>query len=164
MRPFVSIGLVLVCAGGAVRRQAVPVDDTRELERAVARLVNAHRTARGLAALTSDTVLARIARAHSLEMARHAVPFGHDGFDARVKEAERHMGFDEIAENVALNDYDRGRTVHVAVDGWLSSPHHLENIEGKFDATGVGVARGGDGTFYYTQVFVARHRPSGRHQ
>jgi uncharacterized protein YkwD len=57
-----------------------------------------------------------------------------------------------------LNDYPRPRTVTVAVDGWLGSPHHRENIEGNFDRTGVGIARSGDGTYYYTQIFIARSR------
>ena len=61
-------------------------------------------------------------------------------------------------ENVALNDYSRTRTVAVAVQGWLHSPHHLENIAGEYDHTGVGVARAADGTFYYTQLFVSRRR------
>jgi len=52
----------------------------------------------------------------------------------------------------------RDDTVTVAVDGWLGSPHHRENIEGNFDRTGVGVARARDGTWYYTQIFIARRR------
>jgi hypothetical protein len=32
----------------------------------------------------------------------------------------------------------------------------LENIEGKYDVTGVGIVLARDGTFYYTQLFVAR--------
>jgi uncharacterized protein YkwD len=152
---------VLVLAGGSVGRPAPRTEDFRDLERAVVRLINAHRTGRGLGALATDTGLARIARAHSLDMAERRVPLGHDGFSARAKETERYLEFGEIAENVALNDYDRAHTVRVAVDGWLTSPHHVENIEGRFNLTGVGIARSSSGTYYYTQIFVAR-RPSGR--
>lgn len=129
------------------------------MEREVARRVNAHRSARRLAPLSYDTAVAAIARAHSRDMAARRVPMGHDGFEHRADLVERLMAFDAIAENVALNDYGAGRTVSVAVEGWLASPHHRENIEGRYTVTGVGIARSRDGTFYYTQLFVAR-RPS----
>jgi uncharacterized protein YkwD len=90
------------------------------------------------------------------------VSFGHDGFDDRANEAERHYDYSEIAENVALNNYPRPRAVAVAVDGWLHSPHHLANIEGNFDRTGVGIARAANGTYYFTQLFIAHSRVSER--
>ncbi len=158
MRPFLCAVLVLACAGGGAPSPAPATVDYRDLEQAVVRLVNAYRVRRRLRSLATDSTLARIARAHSREMAERRVAFGHDGFNDRVKEAERRFDFSEIAENVALNDFPRVRTVTVAVDGWLGSPHHLENIEGNFDRTGVGIARSGDGTYYYTQIFIAKSR------
>lgn len=157
MRPFLCAVLVLACAGGG-SPPAPLTTDYRDLEQAVVRQVNAYRVRRHLRSLVADSGLARIARDHSHEMAERRVSFGHDGFDDRVKQAERRFDFSEIAENVALNDYPRSRTVTVAVDGWLGSPHHRENIEGNFDRTGVGIARSGDGTYYFTQIFIARSR------
>ncbi len=162
MRSVLFVTLLLACAGRPVPAPA-PATEYAEMERAVVRLVNVHRKERGLRALVSDTSLARIARGHSLDMARREVPFGHAGFDARVHETERVFDFTEIAENVALNNYQRERTVRVAVDGWLSSPHHLQNIEGRFNVTGVGVVRGSNGTFYYTQLFLAYRPVTDRH-
>ena len=130
------------------------------MEREVARRINAHRAARRLTALTYDTAVAAIARAHSLEMAAHDVPMGHDGFHERADRVDRFLPLEAIAENVALNDYGPARTIEVAVAGWLASPHHLENIEGHFDVTGVGIVRARDGTFFYTQLFVARRKVS----
>ena len=158
MRLFLCTLLVLACAGGGARPPAPAATEYRDLEQAVVRLVNAYRVRRHLRSLVADTALARIAQGHSAEMAARRVSFGHDGFDDRAKEAERRFDYSEIAENVALNDYPRSRTVTVAVDGWLGSPHHRENIEGNFDRTGVGVARARDGTWYYTQIFIARRR------
>jgi len=158
MRLFLCALLVLACAGGGARPPAPATTEYRDLEQSVVRLVNAYRVRRHLRSLVADTALARIARDHSVEMAARRVSFGHDGFDDRAKEAERRFDYSEIAENVALNDYPRSRTVTVAVDGWLGSPHHRENIEGNFDRTGVGVARARDGTWYYTQIFIARSR------
>ena len=45
-----------------------------------------------------------------------------------------------------------------SLSDWLHSQHHRENIEGRFDVTGVGIARSRDGTYFFTQLFVARRR------
>jgi len=151
--------LLLACASAAPSPPSPwATPDERSLERDVSRLVNVHRIARHLHALAYDTAVASVARAHSAEMAKRHVSLGHDGFSARADQVERIVAFSEIAENVALNDYGRDRTVRVALDGWLKSPHHRENIEGAFDITGVGIARSPNGTYYYTQIFVARQQ------
>ena len=147
--------LMLACASaGAVPAPRVS-GDLASLERDVARFVNEHRADRRLPALKVDTAVAAIARAHSVAMAQGRVPMGHEGFSGRADQVERFLAFREIAENVAMNDYTPGRTVGVAMEGWLRSQHHLENIEGGFDVTGVGIARAHNGAFYFTQLFVA---------
>ncbi len=151
--------VLLACAAGpAPQERAAPTREIPDLERQIARLVNEHRAARRLSGLTYDTAVAAIARIHSVAMAAHRVPMGHDGFEERAAAVELVRPFTKIAENVALNDYAAALTATVALRGWLRSAHHLENIEGRFDVTGVGVARAEDGTFYYTQLFVARRR------
>ena len=153
------VGVLLACAAGpAPQERVAPTSQFRDLERQVARLVNEHRAARRLSRLTHDTAVAAIARAHSVAMAKHRVPMGHDGFEDRAAAVGKIRPFTRIAENVALNNYVVARTATVALRGWLRSAHHLENIEGRFDVTGVGVAQAEDGTFYYTQLFVARRR------
>jgi uncharacterized protein YkwD len=152
-----ALGLFLACAATPGRRAAVaPAPEFRELERQVAQLVNEHRVARGLRRLTYDPAVATIARRHSTAMAEGRVGLGHDGFEGRADSIERVERFRKIAENVALNDYPRERTARIAMRGWLASAHHRENIEGPYTVTGVGVARARDGTFFYTQIFVAR--------
>lgn len=158
MRSLPFFVLLACVSAGSSPTVRTPGDELGALERDVARLVNEHRAARHLDTLTLDTAVASIARAHSVAMAQGRVPLGHDGFAERAKRVEAFLAFKEIAENVALNDYTGTRTVRVAVDGWLRSPHHRENIEGAFDITGVGIARSRDGTFYFTQLFVATAR------
>jgi uncharacterized protein YkwD len=154
-----TVGVLLACAAGsAPHERAAPSSEMRDLERQVARLVNEHRATRRLSRLTYDTAVAAIARTHSVAMAQRRVPLGHDGFEERAAAVGLVRQFTKIAENVALNDYAVARTATVALQGWLRSAHHLENIEGRFDVTGVGVVRAEDGTFYYTQLFVARRR------
>jgi uncharacterized protein YkwD len=154
-----TVAVLLACAAGpGPRKRPAPTSEFRDLERQVARLVNDHRAGRRLSRLTHDTAVAAIARAHSVAMAERRVPMGHEGFEERAAAVELIRPFAKIAENVALNNYAVARTATVALQGWLSSPHHLEHIEGRFDVMGVGVARAEDGTFYYTQLFVARRR------
>lgn len=153
-----TLGMVLACAASPALERTAPSAEFPQLERQVARQVNEHRVSRRLSRLTFDTALATIARAHSRAMAARRVPLGHDGFDERAEVVGRVLPFLRIAENVALNDYAVARTVAVALRGWLRSPHHLENIEGSYNVTGVGIVRAKDGTFYYTQLFVARRR------
>lgn len=145
--------LLLACAHATGSPRA-PAPQFASLEREVARRINAYRTAHRLPALSYDTAVASIARAHSRDMAAHRVPMGHDGFNKRVDRLGRFLALEAAAENVAFNTYSANSTVRVAVDGWLTSRHHLENIEGRYGVTGVGIARAGDGAFYYTQVFV----------
>ncbi|HJQ67136.1 MAG TPA: CAP domain-containing protein [Gemmatimonadales bacterium] len=133
-------------------------DDFGSMEAEVVRRVNQYRVSHRLRALRYDAQLAAVARVHSEDMARGQAPLGHDGFTGRANAVEKFLAFKEIAENVAMNNYAHARTVAVAMNGWLKSPHHRENIEGRFDVTGVGIARARDGTYYYTQLFVARRR------
>lgn len=155
----VVLGMLAACAaGGSPRERVVPAGDFGTVEREVARLVNEHRVGRRLPRLSYDTALATIARAHSSAMATRRVPLGHDEFARRAAAAGRIVRLEAVAENVALNNYDVARTASVALRGWVRSTHHRENIEGAFDVTGVGVVRAGDGTFFFTQLFVARRR------
>ena len=154
-----TLSLVLACAASPARRErAAPGAEFPNLERQVARLVNEHRATRRLSRLAFDTGLATMARTHSGAMAARRVPLGHDGFEERAELVGQVLPFLRIAENVALNDYPVARTTAVALRGWLRSAHHLENIEGSYNVTGVGIVRAKDGTFYYTQLFVARRR------
>ena len=41
-----------------------------------------------------------------------------------------------------------------AVAGWLRSSRHRTNIEGPYEATGVGVVSNAEGEIYFTQIFV----------
>jgi len=126
---------------------------TATLERAVLELVNRHRRAHGLAALVPDARLARQARAHSAAMAAGKTPLGHAGFDARAAALHGVMAFRGIAENVAFNRGHRDPAAE-AVRGWLGSRGHRENIEGRYERTGVGVATNAKGDVFFTQIFV----------
>jgi len=132
-----------------------PTSTSPALERAAFELVNRHRRARGLPALTLDARIAREARLHSDDMAAGRTPFGHEGFDERARALRRVIPWPATAENVA---YDRGHRdpAAEAVRGWLASRGHRRNIEGPYELTGVGVASNAAGEVYFTQIFVGR--------
>jgi uncharacterized protein YkwD len=126
-----------------------------EIERQVHERVNAHRSLLGLAPLQHDPVLASLARDHSEWMARGERPFGHDGFDDRVRAAHEARALGAVSENVASNNYPSNQVAGLAVRGWVKSSGHRRNIEGRFDMAGVGVARGSAGDYFITQLYAA---------
>ena len=87
---------------------------------------------------------------HKCRMHRVAA---HRGFEARVKEIARRIPYNNSAENVAMN-WGFLDPASKFVEGWLASPGHLENIEGNYTMTGIGVALSADSTYYATQIFI----------
>jgi uncharacterized protein YkwD len=132
-----------------------PSASSAALEQAVFEQVNGHRRARGLAPLVLDPHLGHQARLHSLAMAAGTTPLGHEGFEDRIKALRHFMPCRRTAENVAYNQGHRD-PASAAVRGWLGSRAHRENIEGRYDLTGVGVARNPEGEVFFTQIFVGR--------
>jgi uncharacterized protein YkwD len=124
-----------------------------EAEQKVFRLVNDHRLGSGLSRLEWNDAIAGQGRSHSRDMASGAVPFGHDGFDQRLANIRALVSLSLAGENLALiSEYPN--PAEMALQKWLSSQNHLENIEGDFNLTGVGVAKKGDNTYYITQIFI----------
>jgi len=89
-------------------------------------------------------------------MAAGLVPAGHERFESRKRDISNMIPWRGMAENVGINDYPPSETVRAAVSGWLGSRGHRKNIEGRYDLTGVGIARDARGVYYYTQIFVRR--------
>ena len=123
------------------------------LERSIYSLVNRYRSEHGFRLLVLDPEISRVARRHSAAMAAHARGVGHEGFDDRVLILRRALATRRTAENVALNRGYRDPAFE-AVRGWIASGGHRQNMEGPYEATGIGVARNADGELYFTQIFV----------
>jgi len=129
--------------------------DIAALEQEVVRRINAIRRERGLQPLATNDELGQIARDYSCLMARedffsHTGPAGGTVAD-RVREAG--IAYRLVGENLARNT-NAADPVAVAVQGWMDSPGHRENIlrEG-FAETGVGACREGS-RYYFTQIFL----------
>lgn len=126
---------------------------TADIEQAIYRQINQHRISRRLPALSLYNPISEQARLHSQAMASGQVPFSHQGFEQRTQAIARAVRPRGAAENVATNQ-GFADPATVAVQGWLKSSGHRTNIEGQYNLTGIGVAQGGNGVYYFTQIFI----------
>ena len=116
----------------------------------ILQLINDHRRSIGKPALAKNQVIWEQANSHSRSMASGTVPFGHDGFDARIAAIRAALGPGGYpAENAAMG-YGSADAV---VSAWLGSAGHRANIEGNSTRTGVSAVKSSSGVWYYTQVF-----------
>lgn len=116
--------------------------------------VNAYRESLGLPALEVDPFLGELARAHSDDMAAGRVPFGHEGFEDRATLILAE-GATTAGENVAFNGGFADPNTE-AVQGWIGSPPHEENMAGDFTHSGVGIVLDDDGMSWFTHLFSLR--------
>ncbi len=126
-----------------------------DLPAEVLKLINEHRAGMGLGPLKMNTTISQAAEKHSRNMATKKIPFGHDGFDGRMKGLRDQLkNVTGWAENVAYGP----QTAPEVVDMWLHSPGHKKNIEGDYNITGIGIVKGADGEPYYTQIFLKKEK------
>lgn len=138
--------------------EAVVDDDASEtgrLEKDVLARINQYRRQLDLPELIWNEQLAKIARRHSADMAAGNLPFSHNGFDERLKQAKEALPLSWMSENVAYS-YGYDDPAEKALVGWLQSSSHHEAIVNDFDLSGVGAAVNEGGYYYFTQIFVRR--------
>ncbi|GAB2608009.1 hypothetical protein Aab01nite_61630 [Paractinoplanes abujensis] len=120
----------------------------------VIRLVNAERKEAGCGSLAGESRLHRAAQKHSDRQAdqnnmSHQLPGEASMGDRVTAEGYRWGG---VAENVAAGY----RTPDAVMEGWMNSAGHKANILNcGYKHIGVGVAKSGDGTLYWTQNFAS---------
>lgn len=157
---FILINLFLISeSSAAVKRYSracyYSASEIKVFESNALDMINNIRKKHGLCPLKNWTQLANCAREHSQNMASGKTSFGHNGFEERAKAMQKQANLSSFAENVAYS-YNYADPVKVAVDGWMKSPGHRENILGDFEESGIGVAISSDGKFYATQLFAKR--------
>ncbi len=116
------------------------------------RMINETRAEEELQELELREDLCETAVLRALEAAdfwSHTRPDGRD-WDTALDEAG--IAYRAAGENLfAANILD----AETALQGWLESEAHRENLlRDGFTATGLGIVDGGDGYFYYAQVFI----------
>jgi uncharacterized protein YkwD len=129
------------------------------LEHEAFKLINAQRAVQGLPQLTWSDEVAKVARAHSQNMAGYKF-FSHQGLDGlMVNGRADQAGLNKwraIGENIAfMRGYQH--PAEFAVECWMESVSHRENLlRADWKESAIGVAQASDGSYYFTQVFLIR--------
>ena len=146
------IGLIIIVhhsAEAAYAHDSKVADDQQQ--KMILYYVNAYREKHHLSLLKMNKVISQEAAKHSRDMASHAMKFGHDDFNGRIKRLYQHIPkCNGGAENIAYYNISAKKLV----ENWISSPGHRRNIEGNYNLTGIGIAHDKKGWAYYTQIFL----------
>jgi uncharacterized protein YkwD len=150
-----ATGLLLLSACSTTTVLA-PVEQSASADMSTAALplVNKIRARHNLPALKTAEVVESAAQDQALRMSSYGKMshfLGSDkSFFARMKRQNVPM---PAAENIAAGQ----QSVEEAVSAWEHSPHHLENMLGRYDAVGVYVARNpGTGNLPYWAMVLCR--------
>lgn len=138
-------------------RPSLPVQSpqTAQMEEQIRQRINQIRQKQGLTELQANEKLAEVARRYSQQMAEqdffsHTSPTGETP-SQRVRSAG--IGYRLVGENL-FKSTNIPQPVNAAVEGWMDSPGHRENIlRSQYRETGIGVWRDGE-TYYVTQLFL----------
>ncbi|ARV63169.1 hypothetical protein BZZ01_22505 [Nostocales cyanobacterium HT-58-2] len=130
---------------------------TAKIEAAIRQGINQQRVKYGLKPLQNNEKLAQVARRYSQQMAKKNF-FSHTGADGSTlvrRVSSEGISYWVVGENL-FTSTNISQPVPAAVEGWMKSPGHRENIlRPVFRETGVGVWRTGN-TYYITQLFLRR--------
>lgn len=138
--------------------QVLTIPDLSEIkavQEEVVRLTNIERQKAGIAPLSSNWELSRVARYKSMDMRddnyfSHYSPTYGDPF---VMMKSFGLTFTKAGENIAA----RQTTASQVVQSWMNSDSHKKNIlNPNFKEIGVGYAEGGYLDYYWTQMFMTR--------
>ncbi len=128
---------------------------TAQMEARVRQRINEIRQKQGLSQLRHNEKLAQVARNYSQQMAEknffsHTSPEGSTMVQ-RVESAR--IFYFMLGENLFMCT-NAPQPVPLAVQGWMNSPGHRENIlRSEYRETGIGVWRKGN-SYYMTQLFM----------
>ncbi|EAR92960.2 cysteine-rich secretory family protein (macronuclear) [Tetrahymena thermophila SB210] len=115
---------------------------------------NQFRRQNNLPDLIWNNQLTFIGMKHSQNMAEGLVPFGHDGFNDRVRQIT--FSYRSVAENVAYCSAGYSNIPKTIVDGWINSPGHRKNMLSNSNVCGIAVYRNNKGFWYFTQLFALK--------
>jgi uncharacterized protein YkwD len=114
------------------------------------KLINEYRVSVGLNALEKINHISYKSEEHDYYMIANNTP-SHDDFVSRSENIIKTLGAKKVGENIAYN-YNSPKA---AVEAWLNSPAHKENIEGNFTHFGIAIkVSPTTGKKYYTNIFA----------
>ncbi len=146
---LVLSGMGILLAGCSTTSVLAPTPGSQDETATALPMVNRLRATKGLSALTLDTPARKAAMVQSIRMAKaekmtHLIGLGDD-FGARMKKSDVAL---PAAENIAAGQ----TSVEAAVQAWIDSPKHLENMLGNYRGLGVAMAPSKDGRPYWAMV------------
>jgi uncharacterized protein YkwD len=156
---LIGSGTTLLLAGCSVTSTLAPIESgtSADMTDAALPMVNSVRRRQGRSSLFNDPVAANAAKDHAIRMSRYG-KMNHDlgddrSFLARMKRMEVPL---PAAENIATGQ----DSTEEAVQAWIRSHKHLENMLGSYSGVGVAVAKNtgtGDRPFW---AMVLSNSPS----
>ena len=118
-------------------------------------LTNKFRQKNNLPKLEWDDGIWRVAYTHSKNMGLKIVPFGHKGFNERIRKFP--FRFYSAAENVFMcNGYSQYNISELGVKGWINSPGHRKNLLSNSTHCAIATYKTESGEFYLTQMFARK--------
>ena len=127
------------------------IPETKTIEVEILELINNHRLALGLNALTNMTMVKSVAFSHTDYMVdKNEV--SHANFYKSSDYLKTNAGANKVSENVAYG-YTSAQSV---VSAWLKSEGHRANIEGDYTNFDVAAEENAEGKWYYTNIFIKR--------
>ena len=121
---------------------------TSELE--TLKLINDYRVSVGLTILERINYISGESEGHNNYMIANNV-VNHNGFVNRSENIIKTLGAKTVGENIAYN-YSNPQS---AINAWLNSPGHKENIVGNFTHFGISIRENTEtGKKYYTNIFA----------
>ena len=137
---LIGSGSTLLLAGCSVTSTLAPIESgtSADMTDAALPMVNGIRRRKGLSSLSNDAVAANAAKDQAIRMSRYG-KMRHDlgsdrDFLARMKRLEVPL---PAAENIATGQ----DSTEEAVQAWINSRKHLENMLGHYTGLGVAVAK-----------------------
>jgi uncharacterized protein YkwD len=137
---LIGTGSTLLLAGCSVTTTLAPIEtgSTADATETALPIVNSLRRKNGRASLFNDPIAANAAKDHAIRMARYG-KMSHDlgsdkTFLARMKRLDVPL---PAAENIATGQ----DSTEAAMEAWIRSKHHLENMLGPYSGVGVALAR-----------------------
>lgn len=114
--------------------------------------INDYRISVGLNALEPINHISFKSEEHNDYMITNDV-VGHYYFESRSNNIKQVLGAVKVSENLAYNYH----TNNAALNAWLNSEGHKENIEGDYTHFGISIKTNPEnGRKYYTNIFMKR--------
>jgi uncharacterized protein YkwD len=114
--------------------------------------INYYRESLGLESLDTISHISFKAEEHNDYMISNSV-IGHYNFESRSNNIKKVLGATSVSENLAYN-YN---TNNAALNAWVNSTKHRENIEGNYTHFGISIKINPEnGRKYYTNIFIKK--------